>query len=72
MRCCECGRRINKPAGQTERGPVGPVCAEKLGLPRPVPLTLRKDGLPRAKPVRVLPRRVVRVDDGQMALELAL
>lgn len=34
MRCCHCGRRIVKAAGMTERGPVGPICAQKLGLPR--------------------------------------
>ena len=51
MNCCHCGRRIVKAAGETERGPVGPVCAVNLGLPRPVP-KLRKDGMPRRKPVR--------------------
>lgn len=34
MRCCHCGRRLASAAGMTERGPVGPVCAVKLGLPR--------------------------------------
>jgi hypothetical protein len=34
MRCCHCGRRLARAAGMTERGPVGPVCAVKLGLPR--------------------------------------
>lgn len=52
MNCCHCGRRIVKAAGETERGPVGPICAQNLGLPRPVP-KLRKDGMPRRKPVRV-------------------
>lgn len=36
MRCCHCGRRLARAAGMTERGPVGPVCAVKLGLPREI------------------------------------
>lgn len=36
MRCCHCGRRLARAAGMTDRGPVGPVCAVKLGLPREV------------------------------------
>lgn len=36
MRCCHCGRRLARAAGVTERGPVGPVCAVKLGLPREI------------------------------------
>ncbi len=66
MKCTHCGRRIAKPAGETERGPVGPVCAEKLGLPRPIK-RLRKDGKPRAKPVRLFARiRAAAVDPAQV------
>ena len=36
MRCCHCGRRLARAAGMTERGPVGPICAQKLGLPREI------------------------------------
>ena len=71
MRCVCCGRHLRRAAGMTERGPVGPVCAVDLGLPRPVP-RLRKDGFPRAKSVRVKvrgPRR--RLDPAQMLLEFA-
>lgn len=57
----------------TERGPVGPVCAVTLGLPREVPLTLRKDGLPRRKPVRVRMAPIGRwVDPAQPELPLEM
>ena len=37
LRCCNCGRRLRRAAGVTDGGPVGPVCALRLGLPRAVP-----------------------------------
>lgn len=70
--CARCRQRIKRAAGWIESGPVGPVCAERLGLPREVKATLRKDGMPRAKPVRVFSRFVAPVvDQAQMALEFA-
>ena len=36
IRCCHCGRRLARAAGMTDRGPVGPVCALKLGLPQQI------------------------------------
>lgn len=72
MRCAHCGRRIKEPAGWLDKGPVGPVCAVKLGLPLEIPRTLRRDGLPRAKPVRVRVRWVAPVvDQAQQVLEFA-
>ena len=47
--CARCGQRIKKEAGRIASGPVGPVCAERLGLPRVIPQVLRKDGMPRAE-----------------------
>ena len=67
MNCCHCGRRIVKAAGETERGPVGPICAQHLGLPRPVP-RLRKDGLPRRRPVRICTARTPSRDERQLEL----
>lgn len=71
--CVRCGQRIRKEAGRIEAGPVGPICAQRLGLPRVIPQVLRKDGLPRAKPrrrlVHALP--VAAVDPRQLALEFA-
>ena len=52
MNCCHCGRRIKTSHGDTDSGPLGPVCARKLGMPRRVP-RMRKDGLPRARTVRI-------------------
>ena len=73
LHCAHCGRRIKEPAGWIERGPVGPMCALNLGLPRILAATLRKDGLPRAKYVRMfggLPRPRPVVDESQLPLEL--
>ena len=73
LHCTHCGRRIKEPAGWIERGPVGPTCALNLGLPRILAATLRKDGLPRAKYVRMfggLPRPRPVVDESQLSLEL--
>ena len=70
LRCCHCGRRLVRAAGMTDRGPVGPVCAVKLGLPREVPM-LRRDGLPRQRAVRVrLSVALPELDPRQLALEL--
>lgn len=74
MHCAHCGRRIKEPAGWIDSGPVGPVCALNLGLPRILAATLRKDGLPRAKYVRMfggLPRARPVVDESQLILEFA-
>ena len=73
LHCTHCGRRIKEPAGFTDQGAVGPVCALNLGLPRILAATLRKDGLPRAKYVRMfggLPRPRPVVDESQLSLEL--
>jgi hypothetical protein len=51
--CVRCHQRIKKEAGRIDAGPVGPVCAQRLGLPRVLPQVLRKDGKPRAKSRRV-------------------
>ena len=52
MNCCHCGRRIRESHGDTDSGPLGPVCARKAGMPRRVP-KMRRDGLPRARTVRI-------------------
>ena len=73
MHCAHCGRRIKEPAGWIDSGPVGPTCAVNLGLPRILAATLRKDGLPRAKYVRMfggLPRTRPVVDESQIPLGL--
>ena len=73
LHCAHCGRRIKEPAGWIDSGPVGPVCAERLGLPRILAATLRKDGLPRAKYVRMFggpPRARPVVDESQIPLGL--
>lgn len=74
LHCAHCGRRIKEPAGWLDSGPVGPTCAVNLGLPRVLAATLRKDGLPRAKGVRIfggLPRARPVVDESQLILEFA-
>lgn len=73
LRCAWCGRGIKEPAGWIDSGPVGPVCALNLGLPRVLAATLRKDGLPLAKYVRMfggLPRARPVVDESQLPLAL--
>ena len=64
MNCCHCGRRIKKSHGDTDSGPLGPVCARKAGMPRRVP-KMRRDGLPRARAVRI---RAPVVDESQLVL----
>ena len=61
MRCCHCGRRIVKAAGMTERGPVGPICAQKLGLPREIKPQPPERSKP-AKRVRFVDCRINRSD----------
>jgi hypothetical protein len=68
VRCSHCHRHIKRAAGMSSTGPVGPVCAERLGLPRVLPQTLRKDGLPRARAVRAVPAVRAVVDESQLTL----
>lgn len=75
MICCRCGRRILKSAGDTDRGPLGPVCARRLGLPRRI-ARMRKDGLPRARTAPIFSGthsrvRAYTVDPAQTHLEFA-
>jgi hypothetical protein len=53
MRCCHCGRRLARAAGMTERGPVGPVCAVKLGLPREIKPQRKRTELPQQRSASV-------------------
>ena len=59
MLCASCRRRIDKPAAFSMGKPVGPKCAQKMGLIEP---KKRRGSEPRAVPV--LP--------GQMKLELEI
>ena len=52
MRCCHCGRRLARAAGMTDRGPVGPVCAVKLGLPQQIKPAAPERSKPPARRVR--------------------
>jgi hypothetical protein len=82
LRCTHCARRLRKAAAmkpvfcpQQMRmvpAPVGPKCADRLGLPRLVPAkpaadTARK---PRERRVRITFSRPAPVDPRQMALPL--
>ena len=71
MRCAHCGRRIVRACGEIDAGPVGPVCARKLGLPIYVSDALRAyAALERQRPRRRRARPVTACDT-QMALEFA-
>lgn len=62
--CVRCKKPMREPYVVTNRGPVGPKCAAALGLQRP---TLKKDGTPRVRPVRIfdVPRRA-KADPNQL------
>ena len=59
MLCASCHRRIDKPAAFSMGKPVGPKCAQKMGLIEP-------------KKRRGVESRGVVVLDGQMKLELEI
>lgn len=62
--CVRCKKPMREPYVVTNRGPLGPKCAAAIGLHRP---SLKKDGTPRARPVRIFdaPRRT-KADPNQL------
>lgn len=69
--CVRCRKPMREPYVVTNRGPLGPKCAAAMGLQRPA--LPKKDGTPRAKPVRLFsaPHRRT-VDPRQLDLIAAL
>ena len=61
--CVRCRKPMREPYIVTNRGPVGPKCAAALGLQRPL---LKKDGTPRARPMRLFSARRSKSDPRQM------
>lgn len=75
LRCAHCSRRITSDAseGAWPGGPVGPVCAARLGaLPvkAGAALTVQAVKAPRVRVVRAAVNGAEWVDPNQMALEL--
>lgn len=61
--CVRCKKTMREPYLVTNRGPVGQKCASALGLHRPA---LKKDGTPRARPMRFFSVSRSKADPRQM------
>jgi len=61
--CVRCKKPMREPYVVTNRGPLGPKCAAALGMQRP---SLKKDGTPRARPMRFFSVSRSKADPRQM------
>lgn len=62
--CVRCKKPMREPYVVTNRGPLGPKCAAAIGLQRH---SLKKDGTPRVRPVRIFDaQRRTKADPNQL------